>query len=156
MRICNCGFEHTDCLICLFADFDFENKAASCHHYGKSVKIMRFQNTYELSEGILRRIEQCLNLPEMGGILGADINDKCNVTTFHFDSTGQTEKNCYTPDVDALNKIIQDWAKFELYHPIFPIFCLPKKEDFAFLHHIESAGLEEDLQGQKFYNLSPT
>ena len=114
MRILDCGFEHTDCIICPFAEFGFENKTASCHYYCESVKMMRLQNTYELSEGISRKIKQCLTLPEMGGILGADINDKYNVTVFYFDSTGQTKRNCYTPDVDALNKIIQDWAKLDI------------------------------------------
>ena len=42
-------------------------------------------------------IKKALTFPEMGGILGMDQSGK--IVKFHFDATGTTAKNLYTPDV---------------------------------------------------------
>lgn len=52
-------------------------------------------------------IKSSLNRPEMGGILGADSSGI--VVAFHFDATGTTTKNQYTPDTEALNHVIGTW-----------------------------------------------
>lgn len=66
---------------------------------------------YCLKEKVLVQIKKTLYLPETGGILGVNINDRRTVTAFHFDSTGKTEGNTYTPDVDTLNRVIAEWAE---------------------------------------------
>ncbi len=66
---------------------------------------------YLIQNSIFYQIKQNLYLPEMGGILGININDRHTVTDFYFDSIGTTEKNCYTPDVETLNRVIAKWAE---------------------------------------------
>lgn len=66
---------------------------------------------YQIQETVADQIKLNLSVPETGGILGADIHDRFSVTEFYFDSTGRTGKNTYTPDVEALNKVIAEWAK---------------------------------------------
>ena len=66
---------------------------------------------YQIQEAVACQIKFSLSVPETGGILGVDINDRHTVTAFHYDSTGRTEKNTYTPDIEALNKVVADWAE---------------------------------------------
>ena len=42
---------------------------------------------------------------------GVNIHDRRTVTAFHYDSTGKTQGNTYTPDVDTLNRVISEWAE---------------------------------------------
>ena len=58
-------------------------------------------------------IKKALTFPEMGGILGMDQSGK--IVKFHFDATGTTAKNLYTPDVKTLNRVIQDWFEMGIY-----------------------------------------
>lgn len=66
---------------------------------------------YCLKEKVLVQIKKTLYLPETGGILGVSLNDPNTITAFHFDSSGRTEGNTYTPDVNTLNKVIAEWAE---------------------------------------------
>ena len=66
---------------------------------------------YQTQETVASKIKLTLSLPETGGILGVSINDPYTVTAFHFDSTGRTERNTCTPDVDSLNRVIAEWAE---------------------------------------------
>lgn len=69
------------------------------------------QMSYQISRQIISAITENLYLPETGGILGVNINDRKAVTAFHYDSTGKTEGNTYTPDIETLNKVIAEWAE---------------------------------------------
>lgn len=65
---------------------------------------------YQIQEIIASQIKLMLSIPETGGILGVNINDRHTVIAFHYDSTGKTEGNTYTPDVNTMNKVIAEWA----------------------------------------------
>ena len=52
-------------------------------------------------------IKSALKRPETGGILGADSSG--TVVAFHFDATGTTAENQYTPDTVTLNRVIEEW-----------------------------------------------
>lgn len=67
---------------------------------------------YKFEANVLCKIKDSLIFPEMGGILG--INEQRIVTKFHYDSTGITTKIRYTPDVNALNKVIREWADAQI------------------------------------------
>ncbi|WP_165067963.1 Mov34/MPN/PAD-1 family protein [Desulfovibrio sp. ZJ200] len=67
---------------------------------------------YQFESKVLCQIKKSLTFPEMGGILG--INEQRIVTKYHFDSTGITTESRYTPDVEALNKVICEWAKAKI------------------------------------------
>lgn len=69
------------------------------------------QMSYQINRQIISAITENLYLPETGGILGVNINDRHTVTAFNYDSTGKTEGNTYTPDVNTLNKVIAEWAE---------------------------------------------
>ena len=58
-------------------------------------------------------IEMILNTlgtyrPECGGVLGA--GEDGVITHYYFDSTGKSEPKCYTPDVEAINRVLtEEW-----------------------------------------------
>lgn len=46
--------------------------------------------------------------PEHGGILGAGADG--SISEFYFDRTGESTADSYTPDVEAINRVlVQDW-----------------------------------------------
>lgn len=61
---------------------------------------------YKIEYHVLFSTSLYLYLPEMGGILGMDINNV--ITEFYFDNTGINLKHQYIPDVDRLNEIIYE------------------------------------------------
>lgn len=66
---------------------------------------------YQIQETVASQIKLRLSLPETGGILGVNIDAPHIITAFHYDSTGKTQGNTYTPDVDTLNRVISEWAE---------------------------------------------
>ena len=62
---------------------------------------------------MLRSIyDQILNtigkrMPECGGILGA--GEKGIISEYYFDVTGKNEPDAYTPDVGAVNQVLEAW-----------------------------------------------
>ena len=76
-----------------------------------SAKEMGGSTIYQIQETVASQIELRLSLPETGGILGVNIDAPHIITAFHYDSTGKTQGNTYTPDVDTLNRVISEWAE---------------------------------------------
>ena len=64
-------------------------------------------NPYRILLDVYEQIKDALKHPEMGGILGADPSG--TVVAFHFDATGTTTENQYTPDTEELNHVIETW-----------------------------------------------
>ncbi|MBR0149959.1 MAG: hypothetical protein IJP89_01190 [Synergistaceae bacterium] len=76
-----------------------------------SAKEMGGSTIYQIQETVASQIKLRLSLPETGGILGVNIDAPHIITAFHYDSTGKTQGNTYTPDVDTLNRVISEWAE---------------------------------------------
>ena len=67
---------------------------------------------YRIAEYVLKNIRSVLCVPEIGGILGIDNTN--TVVKFHYDITGVTHRHNYIPDVDKLNKVINEWAELQI------------------------------------------
>ena len=68
--------------------------------------------TITIKSHILDEIRQTIgSLPaESGGILGSNDGGR-TITHYYFDRTATTTSGTYTPDTDAINKVIEGWEK---------------------------------------------
>ena len=89
---------------------------------------------YEQIINTLGKIE-----PEKGGILGSV--DKKIITHYHYDEKGISTEHSFTPDVDSLNSILEEWANEGVYlvgfiHSHTSEFNFPSCLDFKYAENI--------------------
>lgn len=69
-----------------------------------------------ITDNVIRQIEQTIGSypPECGGIVGAQ--EDGTVSEFYFDYLGKGTSNCYSPDVESINKVLaEDWMPRGIY-----------------------------------------
>lgn len=68
--------------------------------------------TYSISETVISEILETIgkNIPEQGGILGGN-RETLEIVSYFYDQTAQKSGITYSPNVNAINKVVQSWEK---------------------------------------------
>lgn len=63
----------------------------------------------KLRQGVYESIVNSIGnrMPECGGVLGA--GEDGIITEYYFDETGRSEPDAYIPDVEAINRVLEEW-----------------------------------------------
>ena len=77
--------------------------------------------------------------PEKGGLLGSA--DKETITHYYFDVNGKSTEYSYTPNIQELNAILEEWSEEKIYlvgiiHSHNPDFKLPSCMDIEYAERI--------------------